>query len=165
MTTATIRHKLPLLVPGQAQKEMFHNESLAAIDVLLHAVVEAVGVDVPPSAPAEGQSWIVGPAPSGAWSGHAHAVTNWGPGGWRFLAAVGGMSVSVGTSGLRAVWDGGRWTVGRVDAERLAVGGVQVVGARQPAIVDPAGGTTTDAEARMVLSAMLAAMRAHGLIG
>ncbi len=164
MTTTTTRHKLPLLVPGQAQKEMFHNESLAAIDMLLHAAVEAVGVNVPPAAATDGQSWIVGTAPSGTWSGHADNVASWSPSGWRFQAAVTGLSVSVGTGGLRAVWDGARWTVGRMDVERLVVSGVQVVGRQRAAIADPLGGVTVDAEARAAVLAMLGAMRAHGLI-
>lgn len=44
------------------------------------------------------------------------------------------------------------------------VAGNQVVGARQGAVVDPAGGVTVDAQARAQLSALIAACRAHGLI-
>lgn len=164
MTITTARHRLPLLVPGQAQKEMFHNESLSAIDMLLHAAVEAVGVDAPPSAPAEGQSWVVGAAPGGDWAGHAHAVASWTAGGWRFQDAVAGLCVSVRPGGLRAEWDGAEWRVGEVKAAALIVGGVQVVGQRRPGIANPAGGAAIDAEARTAVAAMLESMRAHGLI-
>ena len=47
----TDRFALPLLQPGQAQKEMFHNEALAALDLLIQPAVEAVGVNTPPTAP------------------------------------------------------------------------------------------------------------------
>lgn len=165
MTTTTARHKLPLIVPGQAQKEMFHNESLAAIDALLHPAVEAAGIDTPPAAPAEGQSWIVGAAPGGAWAGHAQALASWTEGGWRFCAPVRGMRVTIRTTGLAAEWDGNGWREGELKATRLLIGGNQLVGARQAAIANPVGGTTVDSEARAAVSAMLAALRAHGLIG
>ncbi len=164
MTTTTARHKLPLLVPGQAQKEMFHNESLAAIDALLHAAVEGVGGDVPPAAPMAGQSWIVGPLPSGVWAGHAHALASWTESGWRFAGAVVGMRVLVRATSMEAVWDGAAWRQGELRGSKLVVGESQVVGARRPGIADPVGGTTIDAEARGAVAAVLAAMRAHGLI-
>lgn len=42
--------------------------------------------------------------------------------------------------------------------------GLQVVGAQQAAISDPAGGATTDAEARAAIASILDALKAHGLI-
>ncbi len=164
MTTTTARHSLPLLMPGQAQKEMFHNESLSAIDMLLHAAVEAVGVAAPPAAPDEGMSWVVGAAPTGDWAGHAHAVASWTAGGWRFQNPVVGLSVFARLDGLRADWDGTEWRIGEVKGARLVVGGVQVVGARRRGIATPDGGAAIDAEARTAVAAMLEAMRAHGLI-
>ena len=62
---------LPLLAPGQAQKELWHNEALALLDIAVQAVVEEVGRDAPPGAPQPGQCWIVGAAPTGDWTGHA----------------------------------------------------------------------------------------------
>lgn len=164
MTTTTARHELPLLVPGQAQKEMFHNEALAAIDMLLHAAVESVGLDAPPVAPEHGRTWVVGAAPSGDWIGRAHHLASWTSGGWRFAPPVRGMSVAVGAAGLRAAWDGTRWAIGVVEAERFVVAGTQVVGAQNPAITDPVGGSAIDAEARAALSAILTTLRTHGLI-
>ena len=164
MTMTTARHKLPLIVPGQAQKEAFHNESLAAIDALLHPAVEAVGADAPPAVPTEGQSWIVGPTPTGAWAGHAQALASWTEGGWRFQAGAAGMRVTVRASGLVAVFEGPGWREGEVRATRLVVGGDPVVGARRAAIANPVGGTVTDGEARAAIAAVLAALRGHGLI-
>lgn len=165
MTTATARHKLPLIVPGQAQKEMFHNESLAAIDALLHAAVEGVGDETPPATPGEGRSWIIGANPTGAWAGQPHTLASWTEGGWRFAAAVAGMRATVRATGIEAAWDGAAWRQGEVRALRLLVGGEQVVGARGSAIADPAGGATIDGEARAAVAAVIAALRTHGLIG
>ena len=164
MTATTARHRLPLLAPGQAQKEMFHNEALSALDTLVHAAVESVGGAEPPAAPAVGQCWVVGPAPAGEWVGHAHALVAWTESGWRFHPPVAGMRAVVRETGLPVAWDGAAWRIGDVACARFLVGGEQVIGARQPAIASPAGGGTIDAEARGAIAAMLAALRAHGLI-
>ncbi|HLZ79899.1 MAG TPA: hypothetical protein VKQ09_11235 [Sphingomonas sp.] len=39
MSDATTRFALPLIAPGQAQKELFHNEALARVDALLQPSV------------------------------------------------------------------------------------------------------------------------------
>ena len=48
--TKTARWALPLLEAGQAQKEMGHNEALAAIDLLMTTAVLAVRIRVRQSA-------------------------------------------------------------------------------------------------------------------
>jgi hypothetical protein len=53
---------------------------------------------------------------------------------------------------------------GMVHSTGLTVSGNQVVGPRGAAIANPSGGATVDAEARIVLSNILSALRTHGLI-
>lgn len=103
MTMTTARHALPLIAPGQAQKEMFHNEAVAGIDALLHPAVEGVGATVPPADPAIGRSWLLGAEPSGAWTGQAYALAAWTDGGWRFHRPAG-----CGDRSARGRDDGGR---------------------------------------------------------
>lgn len=160
----TSRWALPLLDAGQAQKEMTHNEALAALDLLAQAGVVAVDLDAPPASPAAGQCWIVGAAPTGVWAGHAGALAGWTAGGWRFLAARDGMRAWSAADGCDAVYTGGQWRVGALAGTALRIAGVQVVGARRPAIAAASGGTTVDAEARAALGQVLAALAAHGLI-
>lgn len=66
------------------------------------------------------------------------------------------------TSGVGRVYlDGGGlnlWNVG------LLRNNIQVVGAQGAAVADASGGSTVDAEARTALNALLARLRAHGLI-
>jgi hypothetical protein len=162
MTDATARLALPFIAPGQAQKEMFHNEALARIDALLHPVAQTLGDNVPPDAPSAGQCWVVGTAPTGAWAGQPGALVAWTEGGWRFVAPVPGMTVWL--AGAYARFDGTAWRVGELVGDRLLLAGAQVVGARQPAIATPSGGVTVDAESRSAVGAILVALRAHGLI-
>ena len=44
------------------------------------------------------------------------------------------------------------------------VDGTQVIGAQQPTIADPTGGSTVDAEARTAIISILTAMKTHGII-
>ena len=163
MTDATPRHLLPLLIPGQAQKEFFHNEALTLIDLALHAAVEAAGTVEPPAAPGDGQSWIVGAVPGGAWAGQADRIAMWTQSGWRFAAPVEGMSVWNKAAGYSMRWDGAGWSAGILAASALHVGGVKVVGARLPAVPSPSGGTVIDAEARQAIAAITAVLMSHGL--
>jgi hypothetical protein len=164
MTETTDRLDLPLIATGQAQKEMTHNEALAALDIAVQPMVEAMGVDVPPASPAPGQCWIVGATPEGAWSGRARALAGWTASGWRFLAPRAGWTAWVAASGLTARYDGAAWSEGAVAAARIEIGGIQVVAAQQDAIENPVGGTVIDSEARDALSSILNGLRAHGLI-
>ncbi len=160
----TVRLGLPLLQIGQAQKELSHNEALALLDFAVQPVVEAVGVDTPPTAPAEGACWVVGASPSGAWAGQAHALAGWTAAGWRFVPARDGMAAWSRADDAIARFSGGSWTIGRISGTRLVLAGTAVVGAQQAAIANPVGGSVPDAEARTAIVAILAALRSHGLI-
>lgn len=164
MTEVTTRLSLPLIAPGQAQKEMAHNEALTLLDLGVQACVEAAGRNSPPDAPERGQCWIIGPVPTGAWAGHPHALAGWTDGGWRVLPARTGMVAWERDGGLEVRFDGAGWQRGQARVAALLLGGEQVVGPRRPAVTDPAGGTVIDAEARATLAAVLDALRGHGLI-
>src|SRR3546814_1813404 len=70
----TARFQLPLLAAAQAQKEVTHNEALTLLDALVQPVVEAGPQNSPPLAPAVGQCWLVGAAPTAEWSEAAGTV-------------------------------------------------------------------------------------------
>lgn len=156
---------LPMLVGGQAGKEVTHNEALLLLDALIGGVVDAVGVDAPPETPTAGRCWIVGAAPTGAWAGQAQAVACRTDGGWRFVPASEGLALALRGTGVPVRYREGAWRVGELVAERVMVGDAQVLGSRQAGIGEPAGGSVIDVEARTAIGAMLRALRAHGLIG
>lgn len=140
----TARLGLPLLAPGQAQKELFHNEALALVDAATQAAVKGTADPVPADA-AVGDCWIVGAGAGGEWAGRRGAVACRTAGGWRFVAAREGMAAWDEGAGLTLRFQGGAWRAG-------------------PAVAEPAGGGTVDAEARAALVRVLAALRSHGLI-
>lgn len=162
-TSPTPRLSLPLLEPAQAQKEMFHNEALALLDLATQAAAVAAMVNVPPAAPAIGQCWILGGAPQGAWAGKAGNLAGWTEGGWRFVTPFDGMRIWVAEDHALAVHSGGTWYQGRTYG-RLFIEGRQVVGPRAPNVAEPTGGTTVDGEARSAISAVVQTLRMHGLI-
>jgi Protein of unknown function (DUF2793) len=163
MSDASPRFALPFILPGQAQKELFHNEALVRIDAALHAAVEAGPLDDPPADPGEGESWIAGAAATGAWTGKEGQLATWSEGGWRFVAPREGMSVWHKAEGFAIRWDGAAWTGGEIACSGLFVAGQQVVGERQPMVASPSGGTIIDAEARAAVDAIIAVLMSHGL--
>lgn len=160
----TVRLGLPFLAAGQAQKELSHNEALTLLDMTVQPVVVAVGANAPPATPVAGQCWIVGAAPTAAWTGRANAIAGWTAGGWRFLEARAGMAAwSTGDAAL-ARFSGSAWVIGVVQGTQLILGGDQVVGSRGPAITTPSSGAVIDVEGRAALGSILSALRSHGLI-
>ncbi|HWV00163.1 MAG TPA: DUF2793 domain-containing protein [Devosia sp.] len=107
---------------------------------------------------------MVGSVPTGDWVGNAGALAGWTADGWRFVAAAEGMTVWVADRAIAARYVGGAWVAGNLAGQQVSIEGVKVVGAQGAAILDPAGGTTIDAEARAAIGAILAALRGHGLI-
>lgn len=164
MADTTPRFALPFILPGQAQKELFHNEALARIDIALHPAVEGPPAAEPPSAPAQGECWIVAAAATGDWSGRDNLLAMWTTSGWRFLAPQPGTGAWNKASAVPLLWDGYQWRQGELACTGLLVNGVRVVGARQAGVASPSGGTIIDEEARAAINALTAALMSHGLI-
>lgn len=148
MSDATARFGLAMLVPGQAQKELTHNEALATLDVAVQACVASLGLETPPVGPAPGACWIVGATPNGAWAGQAGKIAAWTVGGWRFVAPTPGFVAWVIDQGAQARFVDDAWTLSTPDDP----------------IADPAGGETVDSQARAAIAAILAALRHHNLL-
>lgn len=163
--SATPRLKLPFISPGQAQKELFHNEALQVVDSAVAAAVETLPQNDPPASASLGLSFIVGPVPTGAWAGKAGQIATMSSGGWRYLAPVEGLSALVKSNGLRAAYRAGSWEIGVVRAERVEIGGDPVLSTRSSAIASPAGGSVVDSASRTAIDEILAVLRHHGLIG
>jgi hypothetical protein len=160
----TDRFALPLLAAGQSQKEVTHNEAVALIDILTHPSVVSIAVTTAPAAPMLGQCWIVGVAASGAWAGHDGDLVCWTAGGWRFVKPTEGMEVWSVAESVTVRRQGGAWVVGVENVNQLTVDSIKVVGKQQAGIAAPTNGLTVDSEARAAITAILGALRGHGLI-
>lgn len=139
----TTRFELPLLFAGQAQKEGFVNETTARIDAVMHGAIEGE-LAAPPAVPADGQTWLVGAAASGAWLGQAGKLAARQSGNWLFITPRDGMKLLNRASGQEMRYSGS-W--------KSAV---------RPAL--PSGGATVDAEARTTIAALLAALTTAGIV-
>ena len=164
MNDVTARFALPYILPGQAQKEFYHNEALARIDIACHPSVEGEPLATPPQTPALGQTWIVAAGGLGQWNGRDGSLASWTQGGWRFLQPVEGMTAWNRVAGYWLHWRADGWSSGELPASGVFVAGKKVVGERQPEVPSPSGGTTIDQEARAAIIALTAALKSHGLI-
>jgi hypothetical protein len=160
----TPRYQLPLLAAGQAQKEITHNEALVALDALLGLAVQSRGLAVPPASLVTGAAWLVADSASGAWAAQDGQIAVWTGGGWRFHTPVLGQCLYVLDEARMLVRAGTGWHEGGWPVGALHVNGLQVIGARRPAIANPAAGSVVDVEARTAIAALLDALRQHGLI-
>ncbi len=160
----TDRLQLPFLFPGQALKEMFHNQALAKLDMLVQPVVESAELSTPPTTPESGSAWIVAASPHGDWAGHAGEVALWSNGGWLFARPQAGWRFHLLDRGDDVIFNGTTWARDRARADGFYVEGQRVVGPRQGSISGATGGPTVDAQARSAIANILSAMRAHGLI-
>jgi hypothetical protein len=142
----TGRHRLPLLVVTQAQKELTHNEALIRIDALLHPSVEAeLSTPLEPNDSDIGKCWLVGGSATGIWSGRSGQLAVWIGGSWRFCQPTRGMRIKMASTGVERSWNGIEWMM-------------------PPAIEDVTGGSIIDIETRAALNALLLYLRAAGII-
>lgn len=81
---------LPYLAANQSQKHVTVNEALRRLDALVQVTVQSAVLAAPPGAPTEGQRWIVGASPTGAWTGHAAHLAAWQDGAWGFYVPLDG---------------------------------------------------------------------------
>lgn len=163
MTERSARFDLPFILPGQAQKEAYHNEALVALDGLVHAAAEGE-VATPPADPDVGACWIVASGATGDWAGKAGAIALWTAGGWRFLSVTEGMAIWDKSAGLARIRIADEWSDGTLPVAALTIAGDQVVGPRLSTIADPTGGAIVDTQARAAVAAVIVALKSHGLI-
>lgn len=140
--SVSARFGLPFLFSGQAQKEAFVNEAHALADILLHCAIQGESA-TPPGAPAEGDTWLVGPAPTDAWAGQAGKLAGRQGGNWLFVAPRDGLRVHDLSTGQERFYRGGWQAPETPDA--------------------PTGGVVADVEARAAITAIVAALQQVGL--
>jgi hypothetical protein len=109
--TTTPRLALPYILAQQAQKEVTHAAGLNRLDALVQPVAQQVGLNTPPGSPADGQCWIVGSTPTGAWAGQANKLAQRIGGAWAFHTPFVGLVVFDAATLAQRVWNGGIWAL------------------------------------------------------
>jgi hypothetical protein len=105
----------------QAQPEITHNSALNQLQILQTGVI-SVALNTPPGSPAQGDSYIIGASPTGAWSGRANCLAGYFGTGWVFVPgnssagtpiAMGvrheGLSVWSKADNAFYIWNGSAW--------------------------------------------------------
>lgn len=107
--TETPRWTLPLLLAGQAQKEISHNEALEAIDRVLHLAVLTRTLNRPPSNARTGDTVIIGAAPVGDWRDCANMIASSNGTSWILTTPRSGCLAWICDEAVLAVFHGERW--------------------------------------------------------
>jgi hypothetical protein len=156
---------LPFLAAQQLQPEITHNEAILLLQLMQVGVISS-GSNTAPGSPTDGDSYIVGSSPTGAWGGRANTLAIYYNGSWRFVPDrnSSGTVIALGTihEGLMVwnralnammVWSGTAWETKYF-----------LVAAQQAAIADATGGATVDDEARTAINSVLSVLRTTGII-
>mgnify|MGYP001159227824 FL=1 len=83
---------------------------LRGVDGLTMPAVIDKDLNAPPGSPTSGDRYIVGPSPTGAWSGHAGKITRWNGSAWEFFTPVNGWRALVLDEGVEYRRISGAWT-------------------------------------------------------
>ncbi|MAD98938.1 MAG: hypothetical protein CMB99_16550 [Flavobacteriaceae bacterium] len=111
---------IPLVSNQQSQPEVTVNESILLLQIALMGCIQ-LGVNTPPTG-SDGDTYVIGAAPTGAWSGQANKIATYYNDAWLFLPGVddNGSNIAMGSdqAGMRIfdnysdaiyVWDGAAW--------------------------------------------------------
>lgn len=114
---------LPLLSPAQAQKHVTVNEAFVMLDALTNLSVVSGSIETPPSAPAEGDVYLVPQNATDAWENEIGKIACYSNGGWIFFTAKAGWKAWDESLGSYSSFDGTDWVSG---AHSVSAGGAGV---------------------------------------
>ena len=104
MSDETPRLKLAQLVSLQELNTITWNEVLAELDALVDLYLLGQFVNTPPSSPQDGDTYLVGGTPTGAWTGYAYKIAACLDGAWRYYTPFNGLRAYVATTGAFIVY-------------------------------------------------------------
>lgn len=84
----TINNDIPLVPENTIDPAAGLNLAINTIDAMLQLRVVSVGENAPPASPVEGDRYIVGTTPTGAWVGEADRLARYLDGAWDFFDAA-----------------------------------------------------------------------------
>lgn len=86
---------------------------LRAVDLFMMPTVKGYLTNTPPASPADGDTYIVGAAPTGAWAGKAGSVARWSSvqNGWEHYTPKNGWRLEASTLNEAYRYTSSAWTV------------------------------------------------------
>src|SRR5208282_6664439 len=112
--------KIPVMVSGASGDTYLAqgNAMLRMLQILVQPNVISVGTPTPPGSPSNGDTYVVGSSPSGAWTGHGNSIACWSTdnlsipsGEWEFYAPAKGWVVGNQSDAALYVYNGTTWVV------------------------------------------------------
>ena len=105
----TPRLGYPLIATGEQQGYVTANEDTKQNDALVQPSVLDSALATPPGAPDEGDCYIIATSPTGAWAGHANAITEYIGAVWLFYPPTAGWMAYDQNLGAMLLFDGVNW--------------------------------------------------------
>lgn len=110
MSDTTSELGLPYMTESQSQKEATYNEMLNRLEIVIQPTAISILND-PPVSPAEGDKYIIGTTPTGAWVGRSAHLVGFIGGAWVFVAPKEGWSCWLKSSNQLRRYLSGAWAV------------------------------------------------------
>jgi hypothetical protein len=80
----TTKLALPIMEAAQSQKHVTHNDALLVLDQVVQISIKGLSINTPPGAPVDGDAYVTGGAPTGAWATQTGKLATWQDGVWKF---------------------------------------------------------------------------------
>ena len=109
MSEITHHLSLPYIMPSQAQKHVTHNEALRMLDAVVQLSVLDTGINQAPSAPNEGERYLIGDNPSSPWDGKPNQIAAYIDGAWMYFQPGEGWLTWNQASSELLIFSGGMW--------------------------------------------------------
>ncbi|RWF66836.1 DUF2793 domain-containing protein [Mesorhizobium sp.] len=110
----TISNRLGIteLATSQVDRSVTVNEAIAFLEAAAgNFAAVAVGTNSPPGSPAEGDLYVIGASPTGAWTGKAKYATVYYNATWLFMAPIEGYRAYDQTANAKYIYDGSSWSL------------------------------------------------------
>jgi len=120
MADLTARHGLNRWVGGQFQPYVSVNETINQLDAISGLDIINRDLTAPPGGESDGDTFIVGPAATGAWAGQDGNIAYFLAGAYKFFTPVNGQLAWIEDENLLLVYDGG-WTNPEIKPAKLGI--------------------------------------------
>ncbi|MEM1366146.1 MAG: DUF2793 domain-containing protein [Pseudomonadota bacterium] len=114
--------RLPYIAAAQAQKHVTHNEAIRALDALVQLTVIDQRNDPPEVTAGDGDRYITGSSPTGAWASHPAHIAAWQDGAWTFLTPQEGWLAYSAAASDYLTFDGTQWATRLTDVNTSTLG-------------------------------------------